>query len=155
MSEPTTESEPRETAYEAARRECEEAFIPWRTEYTRGARAPSQEGYATAYWISVARLVLTGLDEWLAESAKARASAEADRQADRETAKADKDKQERDRRTINRFTGVIMLATAISAFGTYWAAFHPSKPIVLPSTIVYTATPDLRWSSCSAPSVTK
>jgi hypothetical protein len=118
----------------------------------------SQAGFVSA---SV-DLLFTGLDEWLAESAKARTSAEADRQADRDAAKEDKRKQDSDRATMNKFTKAIMVAAIVSATATGLSAVamfvgivRTPAPIVMSAPIVYTATPDLRWSSCSAPSVTK
>jgi hypothetical protein len=106
--------------------------------------------------------MLSGLEEYLAASARDRDSAEKDRQAravDRETdrlaAVEDKRKQDADRATINRLTRAIMAAAFVSAVATVWGAIKPPAPIVIPAPIVYLATPDLRWSSCSVPSVAR
>ena len=63
---------------------------------------------------------------------------------DRESSKADRIQQEKDRQTMNRLTMAIMVAALVSAGATAWGALHQQKPIniVVPApTVNITAPP--------------
>jgi hypothetical protein len=112
MSTPPIKSQPK-TAYQKARRECEVAFDAWDEEYKKHFRIRSQEGYVTAFSMAAVKLLLTGLDEWLAESSKARRSATWLSVA------------------MVVATVAIMAAAVVSAVGTFHSAYHPpAAPVV-------------------------
>jgi hypothetical protein len=125
-------------AREAARKKYDEAYASLREGvkygFEHGGTSPLLSAAIPAFNAGLADLMLTGLDEYIAEAAKDRASAVLDRQA----MALDREDQRKARWGMAWLTGAIVLLTVVMAFSTAASAFRKS-----PSPIVNIAVPPL------------